>query len=125
MHELLEIVLAFAEAVACLRGAGERVEAVWLLLDGCFEMRFESQADLDVHSTSPATKRLHDDGATFIGREIDFETRKRSSSREPDARGPLALRTNWVSWDPGDTPALPERSHSGSAFRPSADSWRP
>ena len=37
---------------------------------------------------------------------------------------PLALATNWVS-ALGDTPALPERSHSGSAFRPSADSWRP
>jgi hypothetical protein len=26
----------------------------------------------DAYSTSPATKRLRDDGATFIGREMDF-----------------------------------------------------
>ena len=64
--------MAFAEVVGRLRGAGERVEAAWLLLDGCFEMRFKSQADFDAYSTSPATKRLRDDGATFIGREIDF-----------------------------------------------------
>jgi hypothetical protein len=37
---------------------------------------------------------------------------------------PLALTTSWVS-SPGDIPAQPEQSHSGSAFRPSAGFSRP
>jgi uncharacterized protein (TIGR02118 family) len=41
-------------------------------VDGIAELWFKSQADFDAYSTSPATKRLRDDGATFIGREIDF-----------------------------------------------------
>jgi len=46
-------------------------------VDGIAEMWFKSQADFDAYSTSPATKRLRDDGATFIGREIDFVTEER------------------------------------------------
>ena len=46
-------------------------------VDGIAEMWFKSQADFDAYSTSPATKRLRDDGATFIGREIDFITEER------------------------------------------------
>jgi len=38
---------------------------------------FKSQADFDAYSTSPATKRLRDDGATFVGREIDFITEEK------------------------------------------------
>ena len=38
---------------------------------------------------------------------------------------PFALRTNWVSSDLADRSAPPERSRSGSAFRPSAASWHP
>jgi len=41
-------------------------------VDGIAEMWFKSEADFNAYSTSPATKRLRDDGATFIGREIDF-----------------------------------------------------
>jgi uncharacterized protein (TIGR02118 family) len=41
-------------------------------VDGIAEMWFKSQADFDAYQASPATKRLRDDGATFIGREIDF-----------------------------------------------------
>ena len=46
-------------------------------VDGIAEMGFKSQADFDAYSTSPATKRLRDDGATFIGREIDFVTEEK------------------------------------------------
>jgi hypothetical protein len=41
-------------------------------VDGIAELWFKSQADFDAYSASPATKRLREDGATFIGREIDF-----------------------------------------------------
>src|SRR6266566_8970628 len=43
-------------------------------VDGIAELWFKSQADFEAYSNSPATKRLRDDGATFIGREIDFMT---------------------------------------------------
>ncbi|HEV2199971.1 MAG TPA: EthD domain-containing protein [Bryobacteraceae bacterium] len=46
-------------------------------VDGIAEMWFRSQADFDAYSNSPATKRLRDDGATFIGREIDFVTEEK------------------------------------------------
>ena len=46
-------------------------------VDGIAEMWFKSQAAFDAYSTSPATKRLRDDGATFIGREIDFITEEK------------------------------------------------
>ena len=46
-------------------------------VDGIAELWFKSQADFDAYSTSPATQRLRDDGATFIGREIDFITEER------------------------------------------------
>jgi uncharacterized protein (TIGR02118 family) len=41
-------------------------------VDGIAELWFKNQADFDAYQASPATKRLRDDGATFIGREIDF-----------------------------------------------------
>jgi uncharacterized protein (TIGR02118 family) len=41
-------------------------------VDGIAELWFKDKAAFDAYSTSPATKRLRDDGATFIGREIDF-----------------------------------------------------
>jgi uncharacterized protein (TIGR02118 family) len=41
-------------------------------VDGIAELWFKNQADYDAYQASPATKRLRDDGATFIGREIDF-----------------------------------------------------
>ena len=46
-------------------------------VDGIAEMWFKSQPDFDAYSASPATKRLRDDGATFIGREIDFVTEEK------------------------------------------------
>ena len=46
-------------------------------VDGIAELWFKNQADFDAYSTSPATKRLRDDGATFIGREIDFITEEK------------------------------------------------
>lgn len=46
-------------------------------VDGIAELWFKTQADFDAYSVSPATKRLRDDGATFIGREIDFVTEER------------------------------------------------
>jgi uncharacterized protein (TIGR02118 family) len=41
-------------------------------VDGIAELWFKDKAAFDAYSSSPATKRLRDDGATFIGREIDF-----------------------------------------------------
>ena len=46
-------------------------------VDGIAELWFKNQADFEAYSTSPATQRLRDDGATFIGREIDFITEER------------------------------------------------
>jgi uncharacterized protein (TIGR02118 family) len=46
-------------------------------VDGIAEMWFKSQADFEAYSTSPATKRLRDDGATFIGRQIAFLTEEK------------------------------------------------
>ena len=46
-------------------------------VDGIAELWFKNQADFEAYSNSPATKRLRDDGATFIGREIDFVTEER------------------------------------------------
>jgi len=46
-------------------------------VDGIAELWFKSQADFDAYSTSPATRRLRDDGATFIGREIDLITEEK------------------------------------------------
>ena len=41
-------------------------------VDGIAELWFKNQADYDAYQASPATKRLRDDGATFIGHEIDI-----------------------------------------------------
>ena len=46
-------------------------------VDGIAELWFKDQAAFDAYSSSPATKRLRDDGATFIGREIDFVAEER------------------------------------------------
>jgi len=46
-------------------------------VDGIAELWFKNQAAFDLYQNSPATKRLRDDGATFIGREIDFVTEER------------------------------------------------
>ena len=46
-------------------------------VDGIAELWFKDQAAFDLYQNSPATKRLRDDGATFIGREIDFVTEEK------------------------------------------------
>ena len=46
-------------------------------IDGIAELWFKDQAALELYQASPATKRLRDDGATFIGHEIDFLTEER------------------------------------------------
>ena len=43
-----------------------------LQVDGIAEQWFRSQADYETYLSSPKTARLRDDGATFIGRQIDF-----------------------------------------------------
>ena len=48
------------------------VSPIDVQVDGIAELWFKNQADFDAYQASPATKRLRDDGATFIGREIDF-----------------------------------------------------
>jgi uncharacterized protein (TIGR02118 family) len=46
-------------------------------IDGVAELWFVDQAALDAFNASPATRRLRDDGATFIGRQISFRTEER------------------------------------------------
>ena len=41
-------------------------------MDGTAEMWFTNQTTFDVYQASPATTRLREDGASFIGRETDF-----------------------------------------------------
>jgi uncharacterized protein (TIGR02118 family) len=53
------------------------VAAFEIQVDGIAELWFEDQAAFDLYQNSPATKRLRDDGATFIGREIDFVTEEK------------------------------------------------
>jgi uncharacterized protein (TIGR02118 family) len=53
------------------------VAAFEIQVDGIAELWFKDQAAFDVYQNSPATKRLRDDGATFIGREIDFVTEEK------------------------------------------------
>ena len=53
------------------------VPAFEIQVDGIAELWFKDQAAFDLYQNSPATKRLRDDGATFIGREIDFVTEER------------------------------------------------
>lgn len=43
-----------------------------LQVDGIAEQWFRSQADYEAYLASPKTARLREDGATFIGRQIDF-----------------------------------------------------
>ena len=43
-----------------------------LQVDGIAEQWFRSQAGYEAYLNSPKTARLRDDGATFIGRQIDF-----------------------------------------------------
>ena len=43
-----------------------------LQVDGIAEQWFRSQADYEAYLSSPKTARLREDGATFIGRQIDF-----------------------------------------------------
>jgi uncharacterized protein (TIGR02118 family) len=53
------------------------VTAFEIQVDGIAELWFKDQTAFDLYQNSPATKRLRDDGATFIGREIDFETEEK------------------------------------------------
>lgn len=53
------------------------VAALEIQVDGIAELWFKDQAAFDLYQNSPATKRLRDDGATFIGREIDFVTEEK------------------------------------------------
>lgn len=53
------------------------VAAFEIQVDGIAELWFKDQAAFDLYQDSPATKRLRDDGATFIGREIDFVTEEK------------------------------------------------
>jgi len=57
--------------------ARKDVAAFKIQVDGIAELWFKNQAAFDLYQNSPATKRLRDDGATFIGREIDFVTEEK------------------------------------------------
>jgi len=58
------------------------------------------------------------------GDEHERRRRLRSACSSSLMPRPLALATNWVS-ALGDTPGTAGTKPFGSAFRPSADSWRP
>ena len=45
-------------------------------VDGIAELWFKNQAAFDLYQNSPATKRLRDDGATFIGDRYDADFHK-------------------------------------------------
>ena len=66
-------------ALTIVKSASTRkdVSPIEIQVDGIAELWFKSQADFDAYSTSPSTQRLRDDGATFIGREIDFITEEK------------------------------------------------
>jgi uncharacterized protein (TIGR02118 family) len=53
------------------------VPGMEVAIDGVAELWFADQAALDAFNASPATRRLRDDGATFIGRQISFMTEER------------------------------------------------
>ena len=67
-------------ALTIVKSASTRkdVAAYEIQVDGIAELWFKTQADYEAYSASPATKRLRDDGATFIGREIDFITEEKA-----------------------------------------------
>ena len=50
------------------------VGALDVAVDGIAELWFEDQAALALFSASLATRRLREDGTTFIGRQISFTT---------------------------------------------------
>ena len=53
------------------------VGALDVAVDGIAELWFEDQAALDAFNASPATRRLREDGTTFIGRQISFATEEK------------------------------------------------
>ena len=53
------------------------VAALEVAVDGIAELWFADQAALDAFNAAPATRRLREDGATFIGRQISFATEER------------------------------------------------
>jgi uncharacterized protein (TIGR02118 family) len=63
-------------ALTIVKSASTRTDVApyEIQVDGIAELWFKTQADFDAYSASPATRRLREDGATFIGREIDFVT---------------------------------------------------
>lgn len=66
-------------ALTIVKSASTRADVApyQIQVDGIAELWFKTQTDFDAYSTAPATRRLRDDGATFIGREIDFVTEER------------------------------------------------
>ena len=66
-------------ALTIVKSASTRkdVAPYQIQVDGIAELWFKDQAAFDAYSNSPATTRLRDDGATFIGREIDFITEEK------------------------------------------------
>jgi uncharacterized protein (TIGR02118 family) len=53
------------------------VAALDVAVDGIAELWFADQAALDAFNAAPATRRLREDGATFIGRQISFTSEER------------------------------------------------
>ena len=68
-------------------------------VDGIAELWFKTQADFDAYSTSPATKRLREDGANLHRPRNRFHDRGKGHhrvSRWP----PLTFSSDWVSLRP-------------------------
>jgi uncharacterized protein (TIGR02118 family) len=57
--------------------ARKDMPAFEIQVDGIAELWFKNEAAFNLYQNSTATKRLRDDGATFIGREIDFVTEEK------------------------------------------------
>ena len=53
------------------------VAALDVAVDGIAELWFADQAALDAFNAASATRRLREDGATFIGRQISFTSEER------------------------------------------------
>jgi len=53
------------------------VAALDVAVDGIAELWFADRAALDQFNAAPATRRLREDGTTFIGRQISFATEEK------------------------------------------------
>jgi uncharacterized protein (TIGR02118 family) len=70
-------VARYTQTVVKSSSIRQDVPGLEVAVDGIAELWFADQAALDLFNASPATGRLREDGATFIGRQISFATEER------------------------------------------------